>query len=122
MHSDEIFSPDKDLIGYSKQHIRTKSMNQKADTTFQSDIEYINILPDIDMDDISFLKGSFVNGNGNPNQDKIEESSNTGQSITTPKPRYEESEEQQRRIGELEKLVESQEQELKLLSLKDHSV
>lgn len=27
-----------------------------------SDIEYINILPDMDMDDISFLKGSFVNG------------------------------------------------------------
>lgn len=27
-----------------------------------SDIEYYNILPDMDMDDISFLKGSFVNG------------------------------------------------------------
>lgn len=29
-----------------------------------SEIEYINILPDMDIDDSSFLKGSFVNGNG----------------------------------------------------------
>ncbi len=35
------------------------------DTTLISEIEYINILPDMEMDDISFLKGSFVNGTGN---------------------------------------------------------
>jgi len=34
----------------------------EMDTTVISDIEYINILPDLDMDDSSFLKGSFVNG------------------------------------------------------------
>lgn len=35
------------------------------DTTIMSEIEYINILPDMekmDMNDSSFLKGSFVNG------------------------------------------------------------
>ena len=45
------------------------------DTTQLSDIEYINILPDMDMmDDSSFLKGSFVNGGGTKNENsKIEE-------------------------------------------------
>ncbi len=37
----------------------------EMDTTLISEIEYINILPDMEMDDISFLKGSFVNGTGN---------------------------------------------------------
>ena len=31
------------------------------DTTLMSEIEYINILPDMELDDSSFLKGSFVN-------------------------------------------------------------
>lgn len=35
------------------------------DTTLISEIEYINILPDMDMDESSFLKGSFINGTAN---------------------------------------------------------
>lgn len=31
------------------------------DTTLMSEIEYINILPDMELDDSSFLKGSFAN-------------------------------------------------------------
>lgn len=42
------------------------------DTTLISEIEYINILPDMDMDDSSFLKGSFVNGQGQGKNDKSE--------------------------------------------------
>ena len=46
------------------------------DTTLISEIEYINILPDMmELDDSSFLKSSFVNGNAaNKNGDlsKIE--------------------------------------------------
>jgi hypothetical protein len=43
------------------------------DTTLISEIEYINILPDMDIDDSSFLKGSFVNGNSVSNKnDKTE--------------------------------------------------
>jgi hypothetical protein len=39
-----------------------------------SEIEYINILPDMDMDDSSFLKSSFVNGGTTKNENsKIEE-------------------------------------------------
>jgi hypothetical protein len=35
----------------------------EMDTTIMSEMEYINILPDMEnMDDSSFLKGSFVNG------------------------------------------------------------
>jgi hypothetical protein len=35
------------------------------DTTMMSEIEYINILPDMEeMDDSSFLKGSFVDKSG----------------------------------------------------------
>lgn len=37
------------------------------DTTMMSEIEYLNFLPDIeklDMDDSSFLKGSFVEKTG----------------------------------------------------------
>jgi hypothetical protein len=75
-----------------------------VDTTFQSDIEYFNILPDIEVDDISFFKGSFVNGNGNPNPDKIGESH-----INDDKSKLsqEENSQQQIRIGELEKIVET---------------
>lgn len=33
----------------------------EMDTTLMSELEYINILPDMELDDSSFLKGSFVN-------------------------------------------------------------
>jgi len=64
------------------------------DTTLMSEIEYINILPDMDMDDSSFLKSSFVNGNGLIRTDKTETC-------------QQENEEQQQKISELEKMVES---------------
>ncbi len=34
----------------------------EVDSTVISEIEYLNILPDMDIDESSFLKGSFVNG------------------------------------------------------------
>lgn len=50
------------------------------DTTLISEIEYINILPDMDMDDSSFLKGSFVNSQvPNLNQQKPERSEDKSQ-------------------------------------------
>lgn len=77
------------------------------DTTLISEIEYINILPELELDDSSFLKGSFVNGTNNAKNDsKIIDGSQTQQ----------ESEEQLKRIGELEKLVESQKKEIDELS------
>lgn len=39
------------------------------DTTLISEIEYINILPELELDDSSFLKGSFVNGSSNVKND-----------------------------------------------------
>ena len=33
----------------------------EIDTTMMSELEYINILPDMELDDSSFLKGSFAN-------------------------------------------------------------
>ena len=51
-----------------RRHERRRSMDQ-PDTTIMSEIEYINILPDIEkmdhdmMDDSSFWKGSFVEKN-----------------------------------------------------------
>jgi hypothetical protein len=56
------------------------------------------------VDDISFFKGSFVNANGNPNPDKIEESHINDEKS---KLSQEENALQQIRIGELEKLVET---------------
>jgi hypothetical protein len=44
------------------------------DTTLISEIEYINILPDMELDDSSFLKSSFVNGaNANKNDKSVED-------------------------------------------------
>jgi hypothetical protein len=52
----------------------------------------------MDMDDSSFLKGSFVNGTSNNQKDKNDSSQNENNNI---------SEEQLKRIGELERLVET---------------
>ena len=72
------------------------------DTTLISEIEYLNILPDMELDDSSFLKGSFVNGTNNKNEKSMEEASKIQQV----------SEEQMKRISELEKLVETQKKEI----------
>ena len=67
----------------------------EMDTTLISEIEYVNMLPDMDMDDISFLKGSFVNGTAQ----RHDRSEDINKSQLT--------EEQVKRISELEKLVET---------------
>lgn len=51
----------------------------EMDTTIMSEIEYLNILPDIEkmdqeMDDSSFLKGSFVEKSGGARQHRRIES------------------------------------------------
>lgn len=51
--------------GDLKVSIIEDSFSIEMDTTVISEIEYINILPDMEMDDSSFLKGSFVNGTSN---------------------------------------------------------
>jgi len=61
-----------------------------------SEIEYLNILPDMDMDDSSFLKNSY---DGLKNGDSKND------------------EEQVQRISELEKIVEIQKKELDELAL-----
>lgn len=74
MYSEDNLSPLKDIDGRRFSAYKTlygrgdrgKSADQrKMDTTIMSEMEYINILPDIEkleqeMDDSSFLKGSFV--------------------------------------------------------------
>ena len=45
---------------------------KRFDTTLISEIEYINILPDMmELDDSSFLKSSFVKDNKNNDNSKI---------------------------------------------------
>ena len=61
-----------------------------------SEIEYINILPDMELDDSSFLKGSFVNSAA-ARVDKSQEEA----AIRSA------NEEQQKKITELEKVVET---------------
>jgi len=78
-NSDELNTPSKDQEGNrrrlseklssNRKHERGRSvtLGQKMDTTMMSEIEYLNFLPDIeriDIDDSSFLKGSFVDKTG----------------------------------------------------------
>lgn len=65
-----MFSPDKEREERRKSQFA--QFDRKMDTTIMSEMEYINILPDMekmdmekmDEDDSSFLKGSFVNNKG----------------------------------------------------------
>ncbi|CDW78393.1 kinesin motor domain containing protein [Stylonychia lemnae] len=87
--SDNPFQADRQI-----NHERRRSQNidpRKMDTTVISEIEYLNILPDMDMDDSSFLKNSY---DGLKNGDSKND------------------EEQVQRISELEKIVEIQKKEL----------
>jgi hypothetical protein len=46
---------------------RSHTIGHKMDTTMMSEMDYLNFLPDIeklDMDDSSFLKGSFMEKTG----------------------------------------------------------
>ncbi len=94
------------------------------DTTMMSEIEYINIFPDMEkldqeMDDSSFLKGSFVDKSGphiKMNHKRIE--SMDVSKIEENKMQGNAGEGLMEKIGELEQLVESQKKEITKLTLK----
>jgi septal ring factor EnvC (AmiA/AmiB activator) len=71
------------------------------DTTLMSELEYINILPDMELDDSSFLKGSFVNSAA-----ARAEKSQEDAAIKAA------NEEQQKKISELEKQLETQQKQI----------
>eukprot|EP00347_Sterkiella_histriomuscorum_P003556 403363838 len=98
------FSPERQ-IG----HERRKSQLIGFDTTLISEIEYINILPDMmELDDSSFLKSSFIN-------DKINNNKNADNSKLLEQ-NQQENEEQLKKINELEKLIALQKEELEELN------
>ncbi len=66
-----------------------------------SELEYINILPDMELDDSSFLKGSFVNSAA-----ARAEKSQEDAAIKAA------NEEQQKKISELEKQLETQQKQI----------
>jgi hypothetical protein len=86
------------VILLNSHNIFTNLFHIEFDTTVISEIEYLNILPDMELDDSSFLKSSFVVEKANPrladNQKLLEQNQR-------------ENEENLKKIGELERLVAS---------------